>query len=158
MGKIGVSDGVLHKPGPLLPEEVELVRSHVRVGYDLLRKVPALADVAAVVLHHHEWYDGSGYPDGLQGEDIPIAARIVAAVDAYCAMITRRSYKEAYTDEHARAELSRYAGKQFDPTVVDAFLKVLDLPEAQDQDDDFDAECGVLPGFADISRIRDALA
>ncbi len=158
VGKIGVSDGVLHKPGPLLPEEVELVRSHVRVGYDLLRKVPALADVASVVLHHHEWYDGSGYPDGLKGEDIPIAARIVAAVDAYCAMITRRSYKEAFTEEHARAELTRYSGKQFDPKVVDAFLIVLDLPEARDLDDDFDAECGVLPGFADISRIREALA
>jgi putative nucleotidyltransferase with HDIG domain len=148
VGKIGVSDGVLNKPGPLLPEERELVRSHVRVGHDLLRTIPALESVADAVLHHHEWWDGTGYPDGLRGESIPMPARIVAVVDAFGAMVTRRSYKEAYSEEHARDELRRAAGTQFDPHVVEAFVKILDTPEALDRDPDFDAECGVLPGFA----------
>jgi HD-GYP domain-containing protein (c-di-GMP phosphodiesterase class II) len=152
VGKIGVSDGVLNKPGPLLPEEVELVRAHVRVGHDLLITVPALGPVANVVLHHHEWYDGNGYPDGLRGEEIPLAARIVSAVDAYCAMMTRRSYKEAYTPEHARAELQRCAGTQFDPKVVEVLLEVIDDPRAEDQDDDFDAECGLLPTFVPLAQ------
>jgi HD-GYP domain-containing protein (c-di-GMP phosphodiesterase class II) len=147
VGKIGVSDGVLNKPGPLLPEERELVRAHVRVGHDLLLSVPALGPVADVVLHHHEWYDGTGYPDGLRGEEIPMAARVVAAVDAYCAMVTRRSYKEAYTEAHARAELVAGSGTQFDPRVVEALLAVLEDPQAADGDEDFDAECGLLPEF-----------
>ena len=147
VGKIGVSDGVLNKPGPLLPEERELMRAHVRLGHDLLLAVPALGPVADVVLHHHEWYDGRGYPDGLRGEEIPMASRIVAAVDAYCAMVTRRSYKEAYTEAHARDELLQGAGTQFDPVVVEALLAVLDDPEGADHDEDFDAECGLLPDF-----------
>lgn len=145
VGKIGVSDGVLNKPGPLLPEEVSLVRAHVRVGHDLLLNVPALRDVAAAVLHHHEWYDGTGYPDGLRGETIPVASRVVGVVDAYCAMVRRRSYKEPYSGEIARAELSRCSGSQFDPAVVEAFLQVLDSPEAGDPDGDFTADCGLLP-------------
>ena len=115
----------------------------------LLRNVPILQTVADIVLHHHERYDGTGYPDGLSGDQIPMAARIVAVVDAYCAMITRRSYKEAYTDAHAREEIRRCAGSQFDPRVVDAFLQILETPEAEDQDDDSWAECLVLPGLAD---------
>lgn len=152
VGKIGVSDGVLNKPGPLLPEERDLVRSHVRVGHDLISRVPALGSVAEIVLHHHEWWDGTGYPNGLKGEEIPIAARIVCVVDAYSAMITKRSYKEAYSDARAREELVRCAGAQFDAKVVDAFLEVLDAPEAQDEDEDEAAECGLLPGF---NHIRD---
>lgn len=154
VGKIGVSDGVLNKPGPLLPEERELVRSHVRVGHDLIQRVPALRSVAEVVLHHHEWYDGTGYPDGLKGDDIPLAARIVGVVDAFCAMTTKRSYKEAYSEEEARHELERCAGTQFDPKVVKAFLEMLDGPHSQDMDSNEAAECGVLPGFAHIREIQ----
>jgi HD-GYP domain-containing protein (c-di-GMP phosphodiesterase class II) len=157
VGKIGVSDGVLHKPGPLLPEERDLMRAHVRVGHDLLSTVPALGPVAQVVLHHHEWYDGGGYPDGLAGEEIPLPARIVAAVDAYCAMITRRSYKEAYTEDHARQELMLGAGTQFDPAVVEALLAVLDDPAGQDADDDYDAECGLLPDFLSLTTATPTL-
>src|SRR5215218_5979603 len=156
VGKIGVSDGVLHKPGPLLPEEMELMRAHVRVGHDLLRNVPILQTVADIVLHHHERYDGTGYPDGLSGDEIPMAARIVAVVDAYCAMITSRSYKEAYTEAHAREEVRRCSGTQFDPEVVDAFLSVLETPSAEDGDDDAWAECLVLPGLADRQILRRA--
>ncbi|MDQ2807269.1 MAG: HD-GYP domain-containing protein [Chloroflexota bacterium] len=151
IGKIGVSDGVLNKTGPLMPEERDLMRAHVRVGHDLVAKVPALESIGQAVLRHHEWYDGNGYPDGLCGDEIPIAARVVSVVDAYCAMITKRSYKEAYTDEYARAELRHCAGTQFDPQVVAAFLLVLDWPEAQDLDDDDEAECGLLPQFTATS-------
>ncbi len=156
VGKIGVSDGVLNKPGPLLPEEMELMRAHVRVGHDLLRNVPVLESVADVVLHHHERFDGDGYPDGLSGDEIPLAARIVAVVDAYCAMITRRSYKEAYTEDHARDEVRRCSGSQFDPRVVNAFLAVIDTASAEDGDDDPWAECLVLPGLADRQLLRRA--
>jgi len=151
IGKIGISDGVLNKTGPLMPEERELMRAHVRVGHDLVVKVPALELIGEAVLRHHECYDGSGYPDGLRGDAIPMAARVVSVVDAYCAMIAQRSYKEAYTDAYARAELRRCAGTQFDPQVVAAFLRILDCPEAQDLDDDTDAECGLLPQFAATS-------
>ncbi len=144
IGKIGVSDGVLNKSGPLMPEERELMRAHVRVGHDLVAKVPALEPISEAVLHHHEYYDGSGYPDGLRGPAIPIAARVVSVVDAYCAMTTKRSYKDAYSDEYARAELRRCAGTQFDPQVVEVFLAVLERPEAQDLDDK-EIECGLLP-------------
>jgi HD-GYP domain-containing protein (c-di-GMP phosphodiesterase class II) len=146
-GKIGVSDGILNKPGPLLDEERELVRTHVRVGHDLIRHVPALECVADAVLHHHEWFDGSGYPDGLSGETIPLAARIVAAVDAYAAMISQRSYKPAYSDEQARAELRRCAGTQFDPEVVEILLDILAQPETERLLSDDEANCGMLPGF-----------
>ncbi len=155
VGKIGVSDGVLNKPGPLLPEERELMRAHVRVGHDLLASVPALQPIAGVVLHHHERWDGTGYPDGMRGEEIPLAARIVAVVDAYCAMITLRSYKEAYEVAHARQELERCAGTQFDPRVVELFLAALDSPQARDADGDFYAECGVLPAFAHVRELLD---
>ena len=157
VGKIGVSDGILNKPGPLLPEERELVRSHVRVGHDLLARVPALNPIADVVLHHHEWYDGSGYPEGLKGENIPVAARVVCVVDAYCAMITKRSYKEAYSDARAREELQRCSGTQFDPKVVAAFLQMLDTSEADDADEDYDAECGLLPGFGQLREVQQVI-
>ena len=135
VGKIGVSDGVLNKPGPLIEEERKLVQAHVRIGHDLLMGVPALREVAHAVLHHHEWYDGAGYPAGLVGEDIPIASRIVAAIDAYCAMIDERSYKRAYTPEYAREELRRCSGTQFDPTVVVAVLKAIEIVDGDRQAD-----------------------
>lgn len=125
VGKIGVSDSILNKPGALLPDESELVRAHVRIGHTLLHPIPMLTLVADAVLHHHEWYDGSGYPNGLRGVEIPIASRIVGTVDAYCAMITKRSYKEAFSHEAACEELRHCVGTQFDPTVVEAFLEIL---------------------------------
>ncbi|MDQ6694896.1 MAG: HD domain-containing protein [Chloroflexota bacterium] len=151
VGKIGVSDGILHKPGPLMPEERDLMRSHVRVGHDLIARVPIFSAVANVVLHHHEWYDGSGYPAGLKGEEIPIGARIVCVVDSYCAMITKRSYKDAYSDERARSELLRCAGSQFDQDVVDAFLALLDSPEAENMDET-DTSCSAYPNLAHIRQ------
>lgn len=126
VGKIGISEGILYKPGPLFAEELAVVQAHARLGYDLLCNVPGMESVARAVLHHHEWYDGSGYPDRLREEEIPVAARIVAVVDAYNGMTSKRSYKSAYTEEHARAELRRHSGTQFDPRIVVAFLNALE--------------------------------
>ena len=150
VGKIGVSDGVLNKPGPLLAEERQLVEAHVRIGYDILNNIPALRDVASAVLYHHEWFDGSGYPDGLEGSEIPIASRIVGTVDAYCAMLDRRSYKEAMAPDRARAELIRCAGTQFDPRVVEAVLEAIDetdraTAQGEQQDGGLSGVCGLLP-------------
>ena len=145
IGKIGVSDGILNKPGKLLPEEWDLMRCHVRVGRDLLAPVQALDQVADVVLHHHEAYDGNGYPDGLKGEEISAAARIVCVADAYCAMISKRSYKESHTQEQAKAELLRCRGSQFDPAVVDAFLAVLESPQAEELGCAHGSGCDVPP-------------
>jgi len=155
-GTIGIGDSVLTKPGPLRDAERALVQSHVRIGHDLVRQVPALVGVADAVLHHHEGYDGSGYPDGLFGERIPIAARIVGAVAAYYAMTARRSYRQAYSDARARAELRRCAGAQFDPRVVDAILAILDAPQALSVEEEADATAadGLFPGF---DEGRDAL-
>ena len=131
VGKIGVSDGVLNKPGRLTPEEWSLMQSHVRIGRDLLAKVPELDGVVDVILHHHERWDGGGYPDGLRAEAIPLASRVVGVVDAYSAMISKRSYKDSMSSAEARAELTKCRGTHFDPAVVDAFLAVLDDPEPQ---------------------------
>ena len=153
IGKIGVSDGILNKTGPLMPAERDLIRKHVTIGRDLLRSLPALREVSEVVLHHHEHFDGSGYPDALAGEQIPIGSRVVAAVDSYCAMLDQRSYKRPYSDADARAELVRCAGTQFDPAVVTALMHVLDSDEAK-QTDVAGAGCELLPH---VRRHRDAM-
>ncbi len=143
VGKIGVSDEVLNKPGPLMPEERQLVQAHVRIGHALLSTVPALSKVADAVLHHHESFDGSGYPDGLAATNIPMASRIVAVVDAYCAMIDERSYKAPRTSDEARAEVLRCSGTQFDPQVVQAVLDAIAEVDAEVEDSRGDA-CGIL--------------
>jgi putative nucleotidyltransferase with HDIG domain len=125
IGKMAIPDGVLTKPGKLTDEEWEIVRTHPAVGADLLRNFPELSLACDAVRHHHERYDGAGYPDGLAGEAIPLEARIVAAVDAYSAMTSHRSYQTTRTAEAAMAELRRCAGTHFDPIVVGALIAVL---------------------------------
>ena len=144
IGKIGISDDILHKAGPLTPQERVRMQEHVRIGNALLRKVPLLREVADVVLRHHEWYDGRGYPDGVAGDAIPIEARVVSVVDAYVAMLDERSYKAPCSIEDARAELHRWAGTQFDPRVVEAALEAIDAVDAGGIDV---GECGPLPGI-----------
>lgn len=144
IGKIGISDDILRKPGPLTSEERARMQEHVRIGNALLGKVPLLREVADVVLRHHEWYDGRGYPDGVAGDAIPIEARVVSVVDAYCAMLDERSYKASCSTEAARAELHRSAGTQFDPRVVEAALEAIDAVDAGRADF---GECGPLPGI-----------
>jgi HD-GYP domain-containing protein (c-di-GMP phosphodiesterase class II) len=125
IGKLGVPREILLKPGPLDLEEQELMRAHTRIGGSILAAVPALAEVAFAVLHEHERWDGHGYPDGLAGEDIPLASRIVLACDAWQAMNSRRPYRHPLPREEALAELERGAGAQFDPDVVEALLGLL---------------------------------
>ena len=111
-------DEILQKPGPLDDREWAFIRQHTLVGERILRATPALRGVAKVVRSSHEHWDGSGYPDGLAGEDIPLASRIVMACDAYHAMTSDRPYRQARTPDDALEELMRLAGTQFDPTVV----------------------------------------
>jgi GAF domain-containing protein len=119
-------DAVLRKPGPLTPEEWEVVKRHPVVGEEILKPVRRLAGVARLVRHHQERWDGTGYPDGLRGQQIPLGARILAVVDAYTAITDHRPYRPARTHEEAVTELRRCAGTQFDPAVVSAFLQVLE--------------------------------
>jgi GGDEF domain-containing protein len=118
VGKVGVPRAILDKPGALDEEEWRFVRRHTLIGARIVAASPALADVAACVRASHERWDGTGYPDGLRGEQIPLAARIVAVCDAWDAMTSRRPYREPMTPDAALAELRRAAGTQFDPEVV----------------------------------------
>ena len=118
LGKLAVPDEVLHKPGPLDEREWDFIRQHTIVGERILRASPALRSVATVVRSSHENWDASGYPDGLAGEDIPLASRIIRACDAFVAMTSNRPYREPFTVEAALDELVRCAGTDFDPTVV----------------------------------------
>jgi diguanylate cyclase (GGDEF)-like protein len=128
VGKVAVPDELLYKPGPLDPAEWDVMRGHSAHGEAIVLGFDALRDVAPVVRHHHERYDGRGYPDGLAGEAIPVEARIVAAADTYAAMTADRSYRAARSPREACDELRRSAGTQLDPRVVDALLEVLGAP------------------------------
>ncbi len=123
IGKIGVDDAVLRKPGKLEPDELAQMRRHPEIGADILSKVEALKDIIPAVLHHQEAYNGSGYPMGLSNDDIPLFARIIAVVDTFDAMTTDRPYRKALPHEVALDELKRCSGSQFDPQVVDAFIR-----------------------------------
>jgi diguanylate cyclase (GGDEF)-like protein len=126
IGKIGIPASILAKPGPLTPEERRVVESHPFLGERILAPIARLAEVRGIVRSAHERFDGSGYPDGLAGEDIPIESRIVLACDAYHAMTSDRPYRRSLGEETARRELREAAGTQFDPEVVSALLRVLD--------------------------------
>jgi putative nucleotidyltransferase with HDIG domain len=128
VGKAGIPERILNKPGPLDPDEWAVMQTHPVIGEEIVRNVEALREAAAAVRHHHERYDGTGYPDRLAGTAIPIEARIVAAADAYAAMTADRPYSAARTPEQATAELQRCARTQLDPRVVHALLGVLGLP------------------------------
>jgi HD-GYP domain-containing protein (c-di-GMP phosphodiesterase class II) len=123
IGEIGVADGILTKPGPLTPEEEEQVMRHPSIGARLLRNVPELGHLVPLVLHHHERYDGTGYPNRLAENAIPLGARLLAAADALDAMTTDRPYRSPLDPATAMAELAEGAGGQFDPGVVDVLLQ-----------------------------------
>lgn len=124
IGKIGVSDSVLRKPGELTASEYEHIKTHVSVGHKILVDLKKLDEVLPVVLHHHESWDGGGYPAHLPGEEIPLSARIVAVADAYDAMSSNRPYREGMPDERIDAIFRAGSGKQWDPRVVAAFFRV----------------------------------
>jgi putative nucleotidyltransferase with HDIG domain len=126
IGKIGVDDQVLNKPGALTPEEFEQIKQHPQLGYDILREVRQLERILPIVLHHHEAWDGSGYPHGLRGEQTPLLARVTAVADAYDAMSSDRPYRRGMPDEKLDAIFREGAGRQWDPTVVEAFFAARD--------------------------------
>jgi response regulator RpfG family c-di-GMP phosphodiesterase len=123
-GKIGISDAILHKPGKLTPEETEVMRQHVRIGYDMVSGISFLSGAAQIVLAHQESYDGTGYPRGLAGNQIPMGARIFSVADTLDAMTSDRPYRKALSSQDAREEIVRCSGSQFDPDVVQAFLSI----------------------------------
>jgi len=133
IGKLGISDAILNKKGPLTDDEREMMKSHPALGYAIVRKSPHLKSMVPGILYHHERWDGAGYPEGLKGEGIPLIARIIAVVDAYHAMMTKRSHTKSLTPDEAKAELRRGAGTQFDPRIVDVFLRILEREESADQ-------------------------
>ncbi len=131
IGKIGIPDTILHNAGPLPPDGMAFILGHPIGGENILKPVGSLARLCPIVRHHHERFDGSGYPDRLKGEEIPIAARIISVADSFDAMISVRAYKPTRDREDAMKELVRCRGSQFDPTCVDAFIDYLkEHPEA----------------------------
>jgi putative nucleotidyltransferase with HDIG domain len=129
LGKIGVADAVLGKPGPLTEEEWAVVKRHPEVGAQMIEPLEVLSRAAPVIRHHHERQDGTSYPAGLRGDEIPLAARIVAVMDAYDVMIRGRPYRPRSSPAEALQELRREAGRQFDARVVEAMGRVLGDPK-----------------------------
>ncbi len=124
IGKIGIPDDILLKEGKLTPEETTVMQTHVRIGYDLVCRVAFLAPAAAIVLTHQERWDGTGYPQGLVGEEIPVGARIFSVADTLDAMTSDRPYRKALPFKTAYEEITRHSGRQFDPNVVRVFLSI----------------------------------
>jgi HD-GYP domain-containing protein (c-di-GMP phosphodiesterase class II) len=135
IGKMAIPDEILNKPARLTEAEYEFMKKHTVIGERMLAAAPALAGVARIIRSSHERWDGQGYPDGLAGEAIPLAARIVAVCDSFDAMTTQRPYNTPRTIEGGLAELRRCAGFQFDPRVVDAFCEAV-----------VESGAGALPG------------
>ncbi len=126
IGKMGIPDKILLKPGPLTDDEKVIMRKHCQIGYDMLIRIPFLRDAAEIVLAHQEFFDGTGYPRGLKGEEIPLGARIFAIADSMDAMLSDRPYRKALPMSYAREEIQRCAGTQFDPRVGEVFLSIPD--------------------------------
>lgn len=122
IGKIGVEDQILYKPGPLNDREWEIMKTHPEVGAQMIRGLSGMENIAVFIFGHHERMDGSGYPRGLCGEQIPFGARIIAVVDSYSAMTEGRPYRKARTHEDAIMELRKLSGTQYDSEVVNAFI------------------------------------
>ena len=124
VGKIGVPESVLQKTGRLTPEEFEQMKKHPQIGARILADIKQVKDLIPGVLHHHERYDGKGYPAGLAGENIPLMGRIICLADCFDAMTSNRTYRKALPLEVALTEIRRCAGTQFDPTFAEAFLRI----------------------------------
>jgi len=131
IGKIGIPDAILRKEGKLTDEEKALMNKHPEYSWSILRLFPGFEKASLYALHHHESFDGRGYPGGLKGEEIPIGSRIVAVIDAYDAMVSNRSYRKGLPHEEAVRRLNAGAGTQFDPTVVRAFLEIAEREVAE---------------------------
>jgi putative nucleotidyltransferase with HDIG domain len=124
IGKMAIPDSILRKPGPLDDAEKRKMREHCEIGYNMLIRIPFLRDAAEIVLSHQEFFDGTGYPRGLKGEEIPLGARIFAVADAVDTMISDQPYRRALPLSRAREEIRRCSGSQFDPEVVEVFFSL----------------------------------
>ena len=135
VGKIGIPDRILQKPGPLDPDEWQVMQSHVTIGAEIIGEHEGgmLALASQIALTHHEKYDGSGYPNGLRGEDIPLVGRIVAIADVFDALTSKRPYKKAWTEAEALTFLREQKGRHFDPALVDLFLEQMPAVRAVQQ-------------------------
>ncbi len=143
VGKIGVPDAILKKAGPLTPEERAVINRHPEYSWSILRLFSGLEDASLYALHHHESMDGSGYPAGLKGHDIPLPSRIVSVIDAYDAMVSHRCYRQGLPHEEAIRRLLASSGSQFDPEVVHTFI-----PIAEQEADDVFAAAGTSASAA----------
>jgi len=123
IGKIAVQEQILNKPGPLSKDEWAEIMQHPKIGYKILSTSINMQEIANCILYHHERYDGLGYPTGLRGKEIPLLSRVISVVDSYDAMTNHRAYKETFTVDMAVEELIRNKGTQFDPEIVDIFVK-----------------------------------
>jgi len=130
VGKIGVPDAILKKPGTLTPEERALINRHPEYSWSILRLFPGLEEASLYALHHHESVDGTGYPAGLKGNDIPLVSRIICVIDAFDAMISNRCYRQGLSHTEAIARLHRSSGTQFDPTILQAFIPIAEQEAA----------------------------
>jgi HD-GYP domain-containing protein (c-di-GMP phosphodiesterase class II) len=126
IGKLGIPDRLLQKPGPLTPAEYDGVKQHAALGGELLATIPFPGPLALIVRHHHENWDGSGYPDGLAGEEIPIGARVLAIVDCYDALTSDRPYRRALSHECAVAMIRERRGTMYDGALADVFMRIVD--------------------------------
>ncbi|HUN63893.1 MAG TPA: HD-GYP domain-containing protein [Candidatus Sulfotelmatobacter sp.] len=124
IGKIGVPDQILNKPGRLTPEEFEFVKRHPEFGWTVIRKLPGLEQTSLYVLHHHENFDGTGYPARLKGSEIPIGSRIISVIDAFDAMVSSRPYRKGLPLAEALRRLNEASGTQFDPSVIHSFVPI----------------------------------
>lgn len=130
VGKVGVKYELLNKQLPLTEDEYEEIKRHSELGYQIIKSINNMGNISEIILHHHEAWDGSGYPDGLEGENIPLLSRIISVVDAYEAMIHDRPYRKTKTHEEAVEELLKFAGIQFDPKIVESLIKVIENTQA----------------------------
>jgi putative nucleotidyltransferase with HDIG domain len=126
IGKIAIPDKILNKPGKLDPDEMTIMKEHTYHGYQIVKKIPFLAEAAEIVYSHQEWFNGSGYPRGLKGEEIPLGARIFSVADTLDAITSERIYRPAQPLQAAKIEIEKWGGRQFDPDVVKVFLEMPD--------------------------------
>jgi putative nucleotidyltransferase with HDIG domain len=124
IGKMAIPDKILRKPGPLYDAEKVIMRTHCEIGYNMLTRIPFLREAADIVLAHHEFFDGTGYPRGLRGEQIPLGSRIISIANALDTMLIDWPYRNALPMPQAREEIRRCAGTQFDPKIVEVFLSI----------------------------------
>ncbi|HEV2399247.1 MAG TPA: HD domain-containing phosphohydrolase [Candidatus Sulfotelmatobacter sp.] len=126
IGKMAIPDSILNKPGKLEPHEMEIMKEHAWRGYQIVKKIPFLAEVAEIVYSHQEWFNGGGYPRRLKGEEIPLGARIFSVADTFDAITSDRIYRPRQSNQAAREEIARWSGRQFDPEIVKVFLEMPD--------------------------------